>query len=132
MKNRTIFAILLILLLSASFVAQAQEEEEPELICESLPDSAADLRVSYYMGEGAAYFASSNLGRAEHSFACVVEQIDPGHIPGSGYCLICIPFWNAAALIGLPALWMTFRRLRRRADRGFPISSPTPDFSAPS
>lgn len=81
MNNRTIFAIILLLLVCAPLTAMAQEEE-PELICESLPDSAADLRVSYYMGEGAAYFASSNLGQAEHSFSCVVEQIDPGYLPG--------------------------------------------------
>jgi tetratricopeptide (TPR) repeat protein len=82
MKNRSIFAIILILILSAPFVGQAQEAEEPELICESFTDSPADVRVSYYMGEGAAFFASSQLGAAVHSFSCVVEQIDTGYVPG--------------------------------------------------
>jgi tetratricopeptide (TPR) repeat protein len=81
MKSRTIFVILLILILSTSFVAQAQEEE-PELVCESFTDSPADVRVSYYMGEGAAYFTSSQLGQAAYSFSCVVDQIDPSYIPG--------------------------------------------------
>ncbi len=81
MKNRSIFAIILILILSAPLVVQAQEEE-PELICESFTGSPADVRVSYYMGEGAAFFASSQLAAAVHSFSCVVEQIDTSYIPG--------------------------------------------------
>lgn len=80
MKTRSILAIILLLLLSIPVLAQ--EEEEPELICESFPDSATDVRVSYYMGEGAAFFASTQLGAAVHSFSCVVDQIDTGYIPG--------------------------------------------------
>jgi len=81
MKHRIMFAIMLILLTCAPLLALAQEEE-PELVCESFTGSPADVRVSYYMGEGAAFFASSQLAAAVHSFSCVVEQIDTGYIPG--------------------------------------------------
>jgi tetratricopeptide (TPR) repeat protein len=63
-------------------VAAQEEPQEPELICEAFTDSPADERVSYYMGEGAAYFSSAQLGEATHSFSCIVEQIDTGYVPG--------------------------------------------------
>ena len=82
MNKQSVFAIILLLLLCAPLLALAQDEE-PELVCESFTGSPADVRVSYYMGEGAAFFASSQLAAAVHSFSCVVEQIDTGYIPGS-------------------------------------------------
>jgi tetratricopeptide (TPR) repeat protein len=69
------------LFIAAPVLAQ-EEPQEPELICEAFTDSPADERVSYYMGEGAAYFSSGQLGEATHSFSCIVEQIDTSYVPG--------------------------------------------------
>lgn len=71
-------ALLLSLLLVAG-IATAQEEE-PELICDSFVDSAADVRIGYYMGQGAALVDNGRLTAALDSYSCIVEQIDPGYL----------------------------------------------------
>lgn len=79
MNKRTIL-LAIIIIFSISFSVPALAQQNPQLQCTAFPDSARDVRVSYYMGEGAAYFASSQLVRAIDSFSCVIEQIDPSYV----------------------------------------------------
>jgi tetratricopeptide (TPR) repeat protein len=74
-----LYFCILAALLTLPMLVLAQEEE-PELICEAFPDSSADIRTSYYMGEGAAFFSSGQLVRAIDSFSCVIEQINGDYI----------------------------------------------------
>jgi hypothetical protein len=54
-----------------------------------------------------------------------------GPSAGTGYRVICIPYWFITGLIAIPTLWMGWRRVRRRiGGKGFPISSGPPHDSA--
>lgn len=77
--NKRVF-ILIILLLAISLPAMAQQTE-PELVCTAFEGSPDNVRISYYMGEGAAFFATSQLSRATDSFSCIIQQLDSSYIP---------------------------------------------------
>ncbi len=83
MKKYTLFTLIAMLLLSAiPLLAQdeaAEEEEPPE--CPAFEDSSADVRRSYYMGEGTAFIDAGQTSRAIESFTCIVELIDPSYAP---------------------------------------------------
>ena len=80
MKTRFLICtlVLMLALITPLFIA-AQEEEE--LYCPAFPDSSDEVRTGYYMGEGAAFFRSSQLTNAIHSYRCVIEQIDSDYLP---------------------------------------------------
>lgn len=76
---------LFILMLTFVFVGLvvpvlAQETEEPELVCEAFPDSATDVRVGYYMGEGSGFVATRQYLSAIYSYSCIIQQIDASFV----------------------------------------------------
>jgi tetratricopeptide (TPR) repeat protein len=76
--------LLTALLLISVMPALAQEvtpTPEPPPDCPVFEDQSQEVRTSYYMGEGIAYFSSNQLFEAELSFSCVVEVIDPQYVP---------------------------------------------------
>jgi tetratricopeptide (TPR) repeat protein len=83
-KRGIIMSILLVVVLSlaVSGPVYGQEDKEPELNCPAFASSPTDIRVSYYVGEGMGYAASGQVTSAIYSFSCIVEQIDPGYVPG--------------------------------------------------
>lgn len=78
MNKRNLFLGIVLLLLLIALPALAQEQ--PELNCPAFAESADDVRLSYYMGEGAAFFAVGQLTRATTSFSCIIEQIDSSYV----------------------------------------------------
>lgn len=80
MKKRTILLSFVIAIVLVSISAPTLAQQNPELECLAFPDSSRDVRVGYYMGEGAAFFASSQLIRAIDSYSCVIEQIDESYV----------------------------------------------------
>jgi len=85
MSRHKSFMFLLIALLSlfASFPALAQDvtpTPEPLPNCPAFADQSADIRTSYYMGEGIAYIASSQLSSARFSFTCVIRVTNPNYV----------------------------------------------------
>ncbi|MDX1993873.1 MAG: tetratricopeptide repeat protein [bacterium] len=97
MQHKTLFRVLIVslfsLVLLAALPAAAQEstpeapspeatpEPEREPICLEFTDSPVDVRTSYYMGEGAAYFSTGDYSRAIFAFTCVIEEIDEDYTP---------------------------------------------------
>jgi tetratricopeptide (TPR) repeat protein len=77
---RLVSAALLILIFALTLPVFAQEGEEDELICDKFEGSAGDIRVGYYMGEGAGYFASGQYVIAIDSYSCALE-IDSAYVP---------------------------------------------------
>ncbi len=77
--KRFILGMMIALLLAVPALAAAQTED---LVCNVFTDSADDIRTSYYMGEGAAFYNTGQLRRATDSFSCIVEQIDQQYVPG--------------------------------------------------
>ncbi len=80
-KRHILYSITLLLalvLLCLTSIVMAQDEE---LVCDDFTDSSDEVRTGYYMGEGAAFFASGQYSRAIYSFSCVAEQVDSGYIP---------------------------------------------------
>lgn len=84
--KRSSLVLILLLMLFITPMALAQQsdddekEEEPEIICEGFEGAEASVRVSYYMGEGAAYMRSGEYGAAIHSYSCIVIKIDNDYI----------------------------------------------------
>jgi len=84
MFKRLPLLLLIIALFLASVPALAQEATpipEPPPDCPVFEDQSQDVRTSYYMGEGIAYFSANQLFEAELSFSCVVEVINPQYVP---------------------------------------------------
>jgi tetratricopeptide (TPR) repeat protein len=83
-NKRTLFITLsfwlVLSLLGVSAPVRARAQSNP-LICDQFTGGSADVRVSYYMGEGIGYFASGNFSQALDSFSCVIDQIDPNYVP---------------------------------------------------
>lgn len=75
MKKKAILAALALALLITGVVS-AQEQRQTPLICDKFTDRPDAERVSYYMGEGAAFYVSDQLSRANDSYSCIIEQID--------------------------------------------------------
>lgn len=101
MKVRSLWMLLVVLLLvglmlptfsSSSLLAQestpeptapgeGEEREEERLNCPEFSGSPADVRISYYMGEGAAFMSSGQYSSAIYSYTCITQQIDNSYIP---------------------------------------------------
>ncbi|MBZ0297824.1 MAG: tetratricopeptide repeat protein [Anaerolineae bacterium] len=79
MNKRNLFFLPVLLLLCLTALPTLAQDQ-PELNCPAFADSPTDVRVSYYMGEGAAFFAASQLTRATNSFSCIIEQIDSSYV----------------------------------------------------
>ncbi|MBL8132234.1 MAG: tetratricopeptide repeat protein [Anaerolineae bacterium] len=86
MKRRGINIILvgvcLLLVVNGAMAQQDDPPREVPLICDKFESGSDAERVSYYLGEGAAYFNAGELARANDSFSCIVEQIDARHALG--------------------------------------------------
>lgn len=83
MKKFTLVLALLALLVGGVFAVMAQEtpEEEEMLDCPAFEDSATDVRIGYYMGEGLAYENTGQLASAIYSYSCLIQQVDDSYIP---------------------------------------------------
>lgn len=77
MSKRIIILLALILALTGAVLAQTEEEE---LECPSFETSPADVRIGYYMGEGAAFMAAGQYASAIDSYSCIIQQIDANYI----------------------------------------------------
>lgn len=73
--------IIFVLILAASPALGQVETPEPLPICPVFEDQSADIRTSYYMGEGLAYLSSDQLSAAEFSFTCIIRVIQPAYMP---------------------------------------------------
>ncbi|MBK8026172.1 MAG: tetratricopeptide repeat protein [Chloroflexi bacterium] len=86
MKRQILFIVLLgfgLMLVAGGLSAQQDDPaREVPLVCDKFTDSPTAERVSYYMGEGVAYFRAGELARANDSFSCIVEQIDSRYALG--------------------------------------------------
>src|SRR5262245_60874321 len=86
MPRRKTFVLMLIaafaLIVQLPVLAQeVTETPEPPPNCPAFADQSAEIRTSYYMGEGIAYVASSQLSNAEFSFTCVIRVTNPNYVP---------------------------------------------------
>jgi Tfp pilus assembly protein PilF len=81
-----LFTIVTVLLLVVPAFAQDATPTplppEPIPDCPTFETEPTDIRVGYYMGQGSAYLATSQLIEAKIAFACVVEVIEPSYIAG--------------------------------------------------
>lgn len=80
MNKRLTLSTLIVVLTLAGTAMPVLAQSDP-LICDQFTDSPANVRVSYYMGEGMGYFASGSLAEALDSFSCVTDQIDSNYVP---------------------------------------------------
>ncbi len=82
-KTRILLLLALLLtLVPATFaLAQEGEQEEEQLNCPAYAGDATEVRVSYYMGEGAAFMNSGQYSSAIYSYSCIIQQIDDTHVP---------------------------------------------------
>lgn len=82
MLSLTLALLMVFSLLGAArpTLTPALAQSDP-LICDQFANSAADVRVSYYMGQGIGYFASGNLSQALDSFSCVTDQLNSNYVP---------------------------------------------------
>lgn len=71
--------MLLICLSAGVMLAQEATPEGPK--CFAFQSSANDVRISYYMGEGNAFFATGQYGSALFSFTCIIDEIDASYVP---------------------------------------------------
>lgn len=81
--NLKLFAVvaLSVIVAASAHAQEATTTPEPDLPdCPSFAGESADVRTSYYLGEGLAFFTSSQLGAAEFSFTCIIEVIDEDNI----------------------------------------------------
>jgi tetratricopeptide (TPR) repeat protein len=75
-----IAAFALIVHMTPALAQDATETPEPPPNCPAFADQSADIRTSYYMGEGIAYVSSSQLSNAEFSFTCVIRVTNPSYV----------------------------------------------------
>lgn len=79
---RRTFAIVC-LLLTALFAVMpvfAQQTTPDELVCDAFEDRAADIRVGYYMGQGAGFSDAGQYVAAINSYTCAL-RIDDDYLP---------------------------------------------------
>ena len=80
-----ILTLLLIVLLIVPVVSAQDdtevEEEEEKLECPGFEGEATDIRIGYYMGEGAAFVQTGEYASAIHSYSCIIQQIDSDYMP---------------------------------------------------
>lgn len=85
MNKRTIIITLLaalLLIVPAAFAQDATPAPEEDLPdCPAFEGEPADVRISYYMGEGTAFVRTGQLGSANFSYTCIIETIDGSYIP---------------------------------------------------
>ncbi len=75
-----IFINLLLIGLTSPLVTLAQSAAEDQLICDSFEASPANVRIGYYMGQGAAYVENGRVNSAIDSYSCIIEQIDASYL----------------------------------------------------
>jgi tetratricopeptide (TPR) repeat protein len=75
---KKLLVVLVVLMLLPVVPVQAQSDP---LVCDQFVDSATNIRVAYYMGEGGGYFEAGNLSAALDRFSCITNQIDPSYVP---------------------------------------------------
>lgn len=73
---------LCVLVIAVPAMAQdsAQDSDEEERNCPAFEGASADVRRSYYMGEGFAFVSTGSYSSALHSYSCIIEQIAPNYI----------------------------------------------------
>lgn len=85
MKKHTILTLALAASLAVAPMAVLAQQNDPErtipLVCDAFSDRGESDRISFYMGEGIAYYYAGLYGRAETSFTCIIEQLDAGYVP---------------------------------------------------
>lgn len=83
MTRKLLLALVVVMVGIVGVVGAQQDDPEREtpLICDKFTDSPDNERVTYYMGEGVAYYVSGQLSRANDSFSCIIEQIDGSYVP---------------------------------------------------
>lgn len=83
MKRFLLSFVLLALTVTAIpvFAQEATATPEPPPDCPVFEGDSAEVRTSYYMGEGIGYFTSSQFGAAVESFTCVIAVVDPDYVP---------------------------------------------------
>lgn len=74
MKTRLLILVLMLGLLPSVVRAQTPADQ---LVCDDFTTSPKEQRVSYYLGEGAGFYAAGQYDRALDSYSCVILQIDP-------------------------------------------------------
>jgi tetratricopeptide (TPR) repeat protein len=71
---------ILIAMLVLALPVLAQETPESTLVCEDFADSAGDVRIGYYMGEGSGFVSTGQYLSAIYSYSCIIEQIDSSYV----------------------------------------------------
>jgi tetratricopeptide (TPR) repeat protein len=61
--------------------AQETPTQEPLPNCPAFEGESAQVRASYYMGEGLGYLNSNQLSEAHFSFTCIIRVVDPNYVP---------------------------------------------------
>ncbi len=81
--NRLFVVVMVALLLTTAAPIFAQEATPTPIppICTEFIGQPDSERISYYMGEGAGFFAAGELSRAINSFTCITYEIDDAHVP---------------------------------------------------
>lgn len=80
-RSILLIAIAALALLAVPALAQEVEPTQPPPpICPAFEDESKEVRTSYYMGEGLAYYNTGQLGNAELSFTCVIRVIDSSYV----------------------------------------------------
>lgn len=72
--------VVLLLTAAPSFAQEATPTPIPP-ICTEFIGQPDEERISYYMGEGAGFFAAGELSRAINSFTCITYEIEDAHVP---------------------------------------------------
>lgn len=80
-RNMKRFLGLFLVLTIITGIAVAQDTDDDEPVCFAFSGSAADIRTSYYMGEGNAFFATQQYSSALFSFTCIIEEVDADYLP---------------------------------------------------
>jgi tetratricopeptide (TPR) repeat protein len=73
--------IALFTLIALPVYAQQTPTEEPLPNCPTFEGESAQVRASYYMGEGLGYLNSNQLSSAHFSFTCIIRVVDPNYVP---------------------------------------------------
>jgi len=79
-KYSHLIALLLICLLVSGLASTQTSAQDSDLICEDFADSPTAERITYYMGEGAAFLAGRQFSNAVRSYTCIIEQLDGDYI----------------------------------------------------
>lgn len=92
MKLKVLVTLMLIAIIGSSVFAQdptatptpagnPTATPEPKPVCPAFEGQSVEVRTSYYLGEGLAFFNSNQNSAAEFSFTCIIEVIDEDSIP---------------------------------------------------